>query len=78
MWYAFASRFLQIRLHVAPELRTADLDLWADSSDDALISHTVLQPASALVAQVQQDQHASVDGFCETRFRSSAPIKLFP
>ena len=60
MRYAFASLFLQIRLHVAPELRTADLDLWADSSDDALISHTVLQSASALIAQVQQDRHASV------------------
>ena len=78
MRYAFAARFSQFRLHVGPEFRTAVLNLWADSSDEALISHTDLQPASALIAQVQQDRHASVDGICETGFRSSAPIELFP
>jgi hypothetical protein len=55
-----AATFFQFRLHISPEFTTAVLDLWADSSDDALISHTVLQSASALIAQVQQDRHASV------------------
>jgi hypothetical protein len=74
---AFAARFSQFRLHVGPEFRTAVLDLWADSSDEALISHTDLQPASALIAQDRQEGHASVEGSCETGFRSSAPLNLF-
>src|ERR1700721_2771460 len=69
----FAATFFQFSLHVGPEFSTAVVDLWADSSDDALISHTVLQPASSLIAQAQQDRHASVDGFCETGFGSPPP-----
>ncbi|WP_260734488.1 hypothetical protein [Tunturiibacter lichenicola] len=42
---SFAATFFQFRFHEGPEFGTSVLDLWADSFDDALISHTVLQPA---------------------------------
>jgi len=61
-----------------PEFRTAALDLRPHSVDDLLIAHAILDPASTIVVEIQQNGHAAIDSFRETGLVRLARIELLP
>ena len=74
----FVASHFQLKFQIFPELRTPSLDLRLHSLDDAFIADAVLDPASTVIVEIQENGHAAIDSFREAGLVRLTRIELLP